>query len=209
MSRKEREIVKAVVVLDVGKTISKLTLWTAGGELLARETRSNQRVEGPGYAALDRDGIEVWLTAVLSQFSGLANLGAIIPVGHGAAAVIVRDGAVATPPVDYESPIPPQERAAYDRERDAFALTGSPALPDGLNLGAQLHHLEGRDPNLLTGATLLLWPQYWAWWLSGVAASEVTSLGCHSDLWRPTERQPSALARRRGWADMLPPLRVA
>jgi len=199
---------KAVVVLDVGKTMSKLTLWS-GGELLARETRPNARVQGPGYAALDAAGIEHWLLTVLARFARKADIGAVIPVGHGAAAAIVRDGALVVPPMDYESPIPAAERDDYDRERDPFAKTGSPALPDGLNLGAQLHHLETLSPGAFEGSALLLWPQYWAWLLSGVAASEVTSLGCHTDLWLPVDRRPSELAVRRGWAAMLPPLRRA
>ena len=199
---------KAIIVLDVGKTMSKLTLWR-GGELVARETRPNARVEGPGYAALDVAGIERWLLETLAAFAGKAEIGAIIPVGHGAAAAIVRDRAILMPPMDYESPIPAAERRDYDAERDPFARTGSPALPDGLNLGAQLHHLEALNPAAFQDSTLLLWPQYWAWFLSGVAASEVTSLGCHTDLWLPVEQRPSALAVRRGWAAMLPPLRRA
>jgi len=199
---------KAVVVLDVGKTMSKLTLWN-GGELIARETRPNISVEGPGYAALDASGIEHWLLEMLAQFSRTAEIGAIIPVGHGAAAAIVRDGAIVMPPMDYESPIPAVERQDYDRQRDPFASTGSPALPDGLNLGAQLHHIEALDPAGFKNSTILLWPQYWAWFLSGVAASEVTSLGCHTDLWLPTQQRESELAARRGWAAMLPPLRRA
>lgn len=200
---------KAVVVLDVGKTMSKLTLWSAGGELIARDTRVNERIEGSRYASLDVAGIEQWLVATLNRFSGLAEIGSIIPVGHGAAAVIVRDGAIAAAPLDYENPLPAGERYDYDRQRDAFSLTGSPALPDGLNLGAQLHHLEAIAPDALRDGTILLWPQYWAWFLSGIAASEVTSLGCHSDLWRPIDERPSELAVSRGWAAMLPPLRRA
>lgn len=197
------------VVLDVGKTMSKLTLWSASGELLARETRSNERVQGPGYSALDATGIDNWLLDTLATFATMADIGAIIPVGHGASAAIVRNGELALPPIDYEQPIPARERSDYDASRDAFSKTGSPALPDGLNLGAQLHHLDALIPGALDGATILPWPQYWAWRLSGVAASEVTSLGCHTDLWMPVEERPSALAVRRGWADKLPPLRRA
>lgn len=201
---------KLTVVLDVGKTMAKLTLWSEGGELVARETRANQRVEAHGYVALDADGIESWMADTLRVFAAKGPIGAIIPVGHGAAAVIVRDGKMAVPPVDYEEPLSEAERAAYDRDRAPFAETGSPALPDGLNLGAQLHSLETRFPGLIgQGATILLWPQYWAWRLSGVAASEVTSLGCHTDLWNPVLAEPSRLARTRGWADALPPLRLA
>ena len=200
---------KGSVVLDVGKTLSKLTLWSASGELLARETRANERVEGPGYAALDANGIDGWLLETLSKFAVMADIDAIIPVGHGASAAVIRDGKLAIPPMDYEQPIPGVQRQDYDRGRDAFCRTGSPALPDGLNLGVQLHLLEALFPSALEGATILPWPQYWAWRLSGVAASEVTSLGCHTDLWLPVEQRPSELAVARGWAAKLAPLRCA
>ena len=199
-----------IVVLDIGKTMSKLTLWSEGGELVERHTRPNDRIDGPGYIALDAAGIEAWLCETLRKLSGLAPISAIIPVGHGAAAAIVKDGKLAAPPMDYEQSIPALVRTGYDALRDPFARTGSPALPDGLNLGAQLYHLQATHPGLLSGdAQILLWPQYWAWVLSGVAASEVTSLGCHSDLWQPTAEQPTDLARSRGGSDMLPPLRRA
>jgi sugar (pentulose or hexulose) kinase len=106
--------------------------------------------------------------------------------------------------------MPSAERARYDAQRDPFARTGSPALPDGLNLGAQLHLMETLAPGLLgDGATMLPWAQYWAWRLSGVAASEVTTLGCHSDLWNPSTAALRTSRLRRGWAVSLPPLRRA
>lgn len=197
------------VVLDVGKTISKLTLWSGDGRLLAREDRANARAKGPGYAALDVDGIQLWLFQTLARFGRKAKIRAIIPVAHGASAAIVRNNELVLPPVDYENPIPADERRRYDAQRDRFSVTGSPALPDGLNLGAQLHHLETIQPGALDGAEILLWPQYWAWLLSGVAASEITSLGCHTDLWLPIEQRPSDLADVRGWGKKLPALRLA
>jgi len=201
---------KLTVVLDVGKTMAKLTLWSGSGELIARETRPNERIEAQGYVALDAAGIENWMARTLRDFARMGLVGAIIPVGHGAAAAIVRDGRLAAAPIDYEEPMSENDRAAYEQDRAPFSETGSPALPDGLNLGAQLHVLEMRFPRLIgPGATILLWPQYWAWRLSGIAASEVTSLGCHTDLWNPVAAQPSRLASRRGWAAALPPLAPA
>ncbi|NYT39700.1 carbohydrate kinase [Sphingomonas sp. R-74633] len=202
------------VVLDLGKTLSKLSLWDASGAMLARRTRPNAQINavigGESIRVLDSAGIEAWAAEVLRKFAGLGRVARIIPVGHGAAAAIVRDGALAAPSLDYEQPIPAEQIAAYHGQRDPFARTGSPALPDGLNLGLQLHFLETFDRELLTGdATILPWPQYWAWRFSGVTASEVTSLGCHSDLWCPASGNPSALAERRGWAARLAPLRHA
>ncbi|MGH6794127.1 MAG: FGGY-family carbohydrate kinase [Methylocella sp.] len=198
------------IVLDVGKTLAKLSLWTAGGKLIQRRTRPNARVSAGGCRALDAQGIEEWMARVLCDFARMAAVEHIIPIAHGSAAAIVRDGAIVCAPMDYEEPVPAIERRRYDLGRDRFATTGSPPLPGGLNLGIQLHRLEQLHPNLLkTDATILPWPQYWAWLLSGVAASEVTSLGCHSDLWRPIEGTPSALSVARGWASHFAPFRRA
>jgi len=202
------------VVLDLGKTLSKLSLWDATGKMLARRTRPNGQVMamlgGEALRVLDAAGIETWAAEVLREFAGLGPIARIMPVGHGAAAAILRNGALVAPPLDYEQAIPAEVVTSYLGQRDPFARTGSPVLADGLNLGLQLHFLEQLDPGLLDGDAMILpWPQYWAWRFSGIAASEVTSLGCHSDLWRPTFGTPSALAKRRGWAARLAPLRHA
>lgn len=200
---------RATIVLDVGKTLAKLSLWSSGGELIERRVRPNERIKAGSYVALDTAGIEGWAVEVLRYFATLADVGAIVPVGHGAGAAIIRDDRLACPPLDYEEAIPPALRAAYDAERDPFARTGSPALPDGLNLGAQLFRLDAMEPALTKGTQIVPWTQYWSWLLSGVAASEVTSLGCHTDLWNPLAGTPSELAERRGWARRLAPVRAA
>ncbi len=200
---------RAVIVIDIGKTLAKASLWRADGALIARETRTNARAVAGDDAALDVTGIEAWLGGVLASFAQLADVGAIIPVGHGAAAVLIKDGQVAQPPMDYEVPIPADVRADYDAVRSPFAETGSPALPDGLNLGAQLYRLQAARPDAFDGAQILPWAQYWAWLLSGAAASEVTSLGCHTDLWNPARGDPSEMAVQMGWAAKFPPLRQA
>jgi sugar (pentulose or hexulose) kinase len=210
MAREQRLSGSAIVVLDCGKTQSKLTLWGAGGVLVERRTRRNERTVSGPYPALDVVGIETWLAATLAEFANLASICAIIPVGHGAAAAVIRDGVLACLPMDYEHEMPPDKAEAYDSLRDPFVDTGSPRLPDGLNLGAQLFHLGTLLPGLFgPGTRILMWPQYWAWLLSGVAASEVTSLGCHTDLWHPATGTPSRLARQQGWGACMPPLRRA
>jgi sugar (pentulose or hexulose) kinase len=196
-----------VVVLDVGKTLSKLTLWSADGELIARRTRPNRPGKHTSFRQLDVEGIAFWVIATLGEFASAGSIGAIIPVAHGAAAALVRGDSLACQPMDYEQPIRAEIRSDYEAERDSFERTGSPALPDGLNLGAQLHFLETVTPGL-DNTQILPWPQYWAWFLSGIAASDPTSLGCHTDLWFPADNGPSDLARRRGWADRLAPLHM-
>jgi hypothetical protein len=78
---------RATVVLDVGKTLAKLSLWDEAGMLVERRARPNASIDAGEYKALDVGGIEEWLDS-LAAFARLANIGAIIPVGHGAAAIV-------------------------------------------------------------------------------------------------------------------------
>jgi sugar (pentulose or hexulose) kinase len=197
------------IVLDVGKSLSKATLWDEAGNSVAHRSRPNRRPMDGGNLTLDAAGIEQWLEFVLKEFAALGPVSAIIPVAHGAGIALIRDERLRCAPLDYEWPGVATDRRAYNLQRDEFADTGSPALPAGLNLGMQLHWLESLNKGDYRDAQLLPWAQYWAWNLSGVAASELTSLGCHSDLWRPFDRSPSKLAARRGWAERLAPLRRA
>lgn len=201
---------RATIVLDVGKTLSKLSIWTREGQFLERRTRPNPRLTADGRAVLDAQGIESWIESTLRDFAQLADVGAIIPVSHGAAAAVIRDGQLVQAPLDYEADLPATIRQAYHELRDPFARTGSPALPLGLNLGAQLYYQQSLDPDWLQpGSVVLPWAQYWSWLLSGVATCELTSLGCHSDLWNPLTSSPSTLALSRGWAQHLAALRPA
>jgi sugar (pentulose or hexulose) kinase len=157
------------------------------------------------YRPLDTARTADWLLGNLKRFRDHP-VEAIIPVAHGAAIAGLRDGAPAFAPPDYEWAIPEDKLAAYRAARDPFSLTGSPALPGGLNLGSQLAYLETVLPDGLDRVILLPYAQYWAWLLSGVAVSEVTSLGCHTDLWDPAAGVFSPLAQRRGWAARFAPL---
>jgi sugar (pentulose or hexulose) kinase len=196
------------IVLDLGKSFSKATLWNEADRCMAERTRPNSRLGSAG-GTLDVLGIERWLQNILSEFALLGPVRSIVPVAHGAAAALIRDGRLQCDPLDYEWDGVAQERAAYDRLRDPFEATGSPTLPAGLNLGLQLHWLDSQRTRAARASRILPWPQYWAWLLCGVAASEFTSLGCHTDLWRPYARAPSELAARRGWAERLAPLTPA
>jgi sugar (pentulose or hexulose) kinase len=197
-----------LAVLDIGKTHSRILVLDEEGRQHAAQTRVNHVQRTDRRQSLDADAIEHWLLASLSALSRRFAIGSIIPVAHGAAAALIENGKRAALVLDYECAIPDDVAEAYDALRDPFTRTFSPRLPLGLNLGAQLFWQERLYPEIWPGrAEALLWPQYWAWKLCGVHASEVTSLGCHTDLWLPHERDYSPLAKARGWR--FGPLRAA
>src|SRR5882762_151279 len=130
------------IVIDIGKSLSKATLWDEGGVCRGNRSRPNKRLMVGQSYALDAAGIEQWLQGVFAHFATVGPVGTIVPVAHGAAAALIRNGRLQCAPVDYEWPGVAYDRRTYDRERDAFAVTGSPRLPAGLNLGMQLHWLD-------------------------------------------------------------------
>jgi sugar (pentulose or hexulose) kinase len=200
-----------IAVFDVGKTNAKLTLVDpALGQEIWSVRRANEIVQGPEGCELDVVAIEAWLLDALRNAPERERIAVIVPIAHGAAAVLVdHAGAVLAAP-DYEDPRFDEVSAAYLPLRDSYSLTFSPNLPQGLNLGRQLFYLQTRRAELFQRAAhVLLYPQYWSWRLSGSMAAEVTSLGTHTDLWRPHEHAYSSLARKQGWARMMPPQRPA
>ena len=196
------------IVVDIGKTLAKVSLWSREGELIKRETRRNKPVTLDGIKRLDVGGIEAWLVSALQSFAGHP-VEYIIPVAHGAGVIAIGEKGSVMAPFDYEQELPAEVVAQYRGLRAPFAETGSPALPSGLNFGAQLYWLEQRHPGIIARSTLIPWAQYWAWFLSGVATSEVTSLGCHSDLWAPQKSTFSSLAHDQGWAARFAPMKRA
>ena len=193
------------VIVDIGKTLSKITLWSRDGQMLEKFARPNERRVVDGIPRLDESGIAGFIVETLKGLAGHP-IEYIVPVAHGASIIAVKDGALAFPPFDYEAEPPAEIADRYRDLRAPFEKTGSPLLPAGLNCGVQLYWADQLLPSEMAGATLLPWAQYWAYYLTGVTCSEVTTLGCHSDLWEPIEGQFSTLANEQGWASRFAPL---
>ncbi len=198
-----------IAVIDIGKSNTRLLMVeTDGGVVWSAAkasvpvARARAGVLGP---ELDVLGTQDWLLAQFENFADKARIRTILPVAHGAAMVLLDgDGNVLAAP-DYEDLFFAQESEDYAALRDPFAKTFSPLLSGGLNLGKQIFLLARDAPEIFARTRMILtYPQYWAFFFSGVAASEVTSLGCHSDLWRPETRDFSALVKRQGWQTLFP-----
>ncbi|MDI7776419.1 hypothetical protein [Asticcacaulis sp. EMRT-3] len=198
------------IVFDAGRTYAKISVVTPSGVVLA-----TRRILTPTYAtllytAIDTDALFNWLLLQLKAFSAYA-IDRIIPVAHGAACAFLDENLHLVQPVqDYETAIPPVFASAYARLRPAFSETLSPPLPKGLNLGAQIYWHAKRDPDMFAKVRWILpYPQYWSWRLSGALHSEISSLGCHTDLWSPVTGDFSSLTHDQGWAHRFAPLRKA
>lgn len=201
---------RATAVFDVGKTSVKLVCFDKKGGVLWESAVANAVQPGPLYPHVACDALYDFLIGALRQASGACEIETLIVTTHGAAGALVDDHGLVLPIMDYEWASPAGLHEAYEALRAPFAETFSPSLPGGLNLGRQLFWQSQLFAEAFAKAkTFLTFPQYWGWRLTGVAASEVTSLGCHTDLWEPLAARPSALAASLGLAAKMPPLRRA
>ncbi|KAA9010098.1 FGGY-family carbohydrate kinase [Histidinibacterium aquaticum] len=199
-----------IAVIDIGKTNAKLALVDAVSlEELAVETRPNTVRPGPPWPHFDLDGHWAFLLDALGRMHREHGVDAVSVTTHGASGVLLdAEGELAAPMLDYEHDGPDSLAEAYDALRPPFSETGSPRLPRGLNLGAQLHWMLETDPGLRDRtAHFLTYPQYWGYRLTGTFATDVTSLGCHTDLWNPWKGAPSSLVERLGLTDAIAPAR--
>lgn len=201
-------------VLDIGKTHIKLLL-LENGQQAACFNSKNAPIEG-AYLHADTAGIWGWLCNTLRDYPRAPEISAIVVTTHGATAALInrgvanRDDGLVLPVVDYEYKGVEQCEADYAEVRPPFNETFSPSLPAGLNLAKQLFWLQANYTDAFNRATdILMYPQYWTWRLGAEPVTEVTSLGCHTDLWQPGAKDYSSLVERCGWRSRFPPLKNA
>ncbi len=210
---RERFSTMNTLVLDIGKTHVKLHVLNADLETIAVQQTVN-RVRDGEYPSADVDQIWSWLCTQCQALTSRFEIHDLCITTHGATAALIDreasgDGLV-LPICDYEFAGVSEYDEAYDALRADFAVTGSPALPMGLNLGRQLYWLSRRYPESFNQATdILMYPQYWVWRLTGQLHSEVTSLGCHTDLWSPWQNDFSPLVDSCGWRHLFAALAPA
>ena len=199
-----------IAVIDIGKTNVKLVLVDAKSLTeIAVVTRPNTVLPGPPWPHFDVDGHWRFLLDGLAKFQSTYGIDAISITTHGASVVLLdHELNLAAPVLDYECDGPDKITDSYDKLRPAFDQTGSPRLAGGLNVGAQLHWQFQQDPDLLgRTAHVLTYPQYWGSRLTGQVACDVTSIGCHTDLWCPKTREFSDLVDKLGIKDKISPVR--
>lgn len=201
-----------VAVIDIGKTNAKVALVDLEQLREVDVRKTTNAVEGKGiYPHHDVERLWQFILGALAELHKAHGVKAISVTTHGATAALLRqDGRLALPILDYEHNGPDETRSDYDSIRPGFIETGSPSLPVGLNIGTQFYWQNRKFGDRFDQvAAILMYPQYWAFRLAGKMANEVTSLGCHTDLWNPARADFSTLVDQMSWRRLFAPVRAA
>jgi sugar (pentulose or hexulose) kinase len=205
-----------IAVLDVGKTNLKLCVTDRDGAVIETATTANAVRPGPPWRHHDLAALAPWVGTTLAGLARRHPLRAVVPVGHGSGGVLVLPDpdaggtGAALPMIDYEDAFPADLDAAYRARAGSFADRGSAVMMASTHAARQLFRMQAEAPDAVAGAAHYLnVAQYWAWWLSGVAASEHSAMGAQSHLWNVPERRFAPIVAQEGWARLIPPFRPA
>ncbi|MFC3327565.1 FGGY-family carbohydrate kinase [Mesorhizobium cantuariense] len=204
--------VRHIAVIDIGKTNAKVALVDlATLSEVALRRMANAPVRQAPYPHHDVEALWTFILDSLASLNREQRIDATSITTHGATGALVdAAGELALPVLDYEFDGPDRLAVDYDAIRPPFAETGTPRLPLGLNLGAQFFwQQKSFAAEFAKAAAMLMYPQYWALRLTGIAANEVTSLGCHTDLWNPWTADFSSLVDSLEWRGLMAPMRLA
>ncbi len=200
-----------VVVFDVGKThVKLLAIEPSDRRVVEAFQTENRPIEGPPYLHVDVETIFSWLIESLHDFFLRFEIQAIVPCAYGSTAALIDHQGLVLPMMDYEAEPPDDIKEGYALAAPHFDEVYCPINPGGLTLARQLFWQSRHFAERFERARWILpAAQYWGWRLSGIVASEITSLGAQTQLWNPRSGRLSDLANREGWSKKLPALKQA
>ena len=206
--------IPVIAILDVGKTNKKIFLLDEQYKIVWERADSfAETTDEEGEACEDLESLTDWVYQAVAVLSDLRDfdIRAINFSAYGASFVhIGEEGTPVAPLYNYLKPFPaPLKKKFYDTyggEVTFSMLTASPVL-GSLNSGMQLYRIKVQQPDLFAEIKYSLHlPQYLGFLLTGVACSDITSIGCHTNLWNFSQQHYHEWVYREGIIDKLAPL---
>ena len=180
-----------IAIFDIGKTNKKLLLFNRQYQIVLEESSQFPEIsDEDGYPCDDLKALTDW---VLNRFSQLQSdksfdVKAVNFSAYGASFVYLNKAHQPVLPLyNYLKPLDENLLIAFQEKYGGAARlalqTASPNLGN-LNSGIQLYRIKQEKPALFpTIEQALHLPQYLSFMLGGGCHSDITSIGCHTQLW--------------------------
>ena len=191
----------AIAIFDIGKTNKKLIVFDDDLNPLFEDKAQIGEIVRNGILCDDAERIVAWVKNSFQNAMRKYDIRALSITTHGATVTYLREGRLNFPIVSYNHNINENiRRMFYEEFGDPFslyAITGTPPWSRLLNVGIQIYWFKKGYPEKFAETdTILFFPQYLTYELSGIKSCEVTSAGCHTYLFDFSKRWWSFIAEK-------------
>ncbi len=204
-----------ILIFDIGKTNKKLLLFDEAYNMVYESIEQFQEIKDEdGFEGENIIKLKEWMLSSFAEImqNGAFEIKAVNFSGYGASFVLLDDNnKEITPLYNYLKPFDKalQEKfyAAYGGEQELAKVTASPVLGN-LNSGLQLYRIKNELPIKFEALkTALHLPQYLSFLFTQQLFSDITSVGCHTQLWNFNTKQYHAWVGQEGILDKLAPIK--
>jgi L-fuculokinase len=206
-----------VAIFDIGKTNKKVFIFDENYQIIwERSTVLSETVDEDDFPCENILELKNWIVDRLAEMQALKEytLKAINFSTYGASFVYLDPaGNELTPLYNYLKPYPEVLKnkfySKYKGEEKFARKTASPVL-GSLNSGMQIYRLKEENPELFEKVRYALHlPQYLSFLLTGKYFSDITSVGCHTNLWNFKKMRYHKWIIKEGILDKIPPIHYA
>ena len=204
----------SIAIYDVGKTNKKLILFDEQYSAVYEESiQLPETKDEDGFSCEDVVALTSWIKNSFSQIQAdpRFDIRAVNFSGYGASLVYLDDEKKVIPPLyNYLKPYDPALQKkfyqTYGGESQFSKITASPVLGN-LNSGMQLYRVKYERPELFKQIKYALHlPQYLGFILNSALRSDITSIGCHTNLWNFQQNKYHDWVTKEGVIEKLAPV---
>lgn len=199
-----------IAVIDIGKTNKKVLIFNDQLKIVDSVYKTfDETIEGD-LKLEPINQMEQWFKESLKTFASKYQINAISISTHGATVVCIdKNGQLALPPLSYTTEV------SEDFRKEFFNTFGTPEelqqetataeVGSLINPGKKLFFLKTRFPVEFENIqTILNYPQYWGYVLTGKKGADPTYTGCHSYLYNFKKQEYSSVAKKLGVSNKMP-----
>lgn len=204
----------AVAIFDIGKTNKKAFLFNESYQIVwENSVNLPETVDEDGFPCEDIVALKDWFLSCWEQMKSQTqyNLKAVNFSTYGASFVYVDEkGNPLTPLYNYLKPYPEKLKnkfySKYKGEEVFAVKTASPVL-GSLNSGMQIYRLKKEQPEIFDKVKYCLHlPQYMSFLLTQQGFTDITSIGCHTNLWNFNKMKYHKWIKKQNITDKLAPI---
>lgn len=182
---------KVIAIFDAGKTNKKLVLFDKQYKVVYEEnTQLAEIADDDGFTCEDVHALTAWIKNSFDNITKDArfDIKAVNFSGYGASFVYIDEkDEPASHLYNYLKPYPQKLQQKFYKKyggESAFVKEAASPVLGSLNAGMQLYRLKYEKPELFSRIKFALHlPQYLHYVLTKNLATDITSIGCHTNLW--------------------------